>query len=162
MYLHELTPAPGAHRRRRRVARGIAGKGGKTAGRGTKGQRARASVRPGFEGGQLPLTQRVPKLRGFANPFRVAYNVVNLDALDAVEGDEVTPATLEAAGLVHHGGLVKVLARGSVGRPLHVSAHAFSRAAAAAIEAAGGRVTVLEPPDGARRPPASGNALANR
>ena len=99
MKLHDLKPPPGATRPRRRVGRGIAGKGGKTAGRGMKGQRARDTVKPGFEGGQLPLKQRIPKLKGFKNPFRVEYNVVNLDALDATEGDEVNPETLRAAGL---------------------------------------------------------------
>ena len=94
MKLHELAPPPGSHRRARRVGRGIAGKGGKTAGRGTKGQGARDNVQPGFEGGQLPLMQRIPKLRGFKNPFRVEYTPVNLDALEALGGDEVTPETL--------------------------------------------------------------------
>ena len=162
MQLHELSPAPGANRHRRRVARGIAGKGGKTAGRGTKGQNARGSVKPGFEGGQLPLTQRIPKLRGFANPFRVEYNVVNLDVLEAAAVDEITPDTLRAAGLVHHKGLVKVLGGGELHRRVQVSAHAFSRSAVAAIEAAGGSATVLPLPFGDRRPPVRGNALANR
>src|SRR5579862_564282 len=100
MKLHELAPAPGAHRGRRRVARGTAGKGGKTAGRGTKGQLARNKVKPGFEGGQLPLTQRIPKLRGFKNPFRVEYNVVNLDDLVGLEQDEVNLDVLRKSGLV--------------------------------------------------------------
>ncbi len=162
MQLHDLAPAPGAHRKRRRVGRGTGGKGGKTAGRGTKGQLARGSVKPGFEGGQLPLTQRIPKLKGFANPFRVEYNVVNLDVLEAAEGNEVTPDTLRAAGLVHHKGLVKVLGRGDLSRSLQVSAHAFSKSAVQAIEAAGGSVLVVPPPYGDRRPPVKGNALANR
>ena len=162
MQLHELAPAPGAHRARRRVARGTAGKGGKTAGRGTKGQNARGSVKPGFEGGQLPLTQRIPKLRGFANPFRAEYNVVTLDVLEASGAAEVTPESLREAGLVHHKGLVKILGGGALSRPIRVAAHAFSRPAAAAIEAAGGTTTVVPPPFGDRRPPAKGNALANR
>jgi large subunit ribosomal protein L15 len=162
MKIHDLQPAPGSSRARRRVGRGIAGKGGKTAGRGTKGQGARDTVKPGFEGGQLPLTQRVPKLKGFKNPFRVEYTVVNLDTLASVEGDEVTPDSLRHAGLVHKHGLVKVLGRGEVTRPLQVSAHGFSRSAVSAIEAAGGRVTVLPPPFGHGRPPARGNALTNR
>src|SRR5205807_8295651 len=91
---HDLKPAPGSHRQRKRVGRGIGGKGGKTAGRGMKGQGARSSVKPWFEGGQLPLTQRVPKLKGFKNPFRVEYAVVNLDTLATYEGDEVSPDTL--------------------------------------------------------------------
>ena len=89
--VHDLKPAPGSTRERRRVGRGIGGKGGKTAGRGTKGQNARNSVRPGFEGGQMPLSRRVPKLKGFKNPFRVEYTVVNLDALETFDGTEVTP-----------------------------------------------------------------------
>jgi large subunit ribosomal protein L15 len=162
MKIHDLAPAPGAHRSRRRVARGTAGKGGKTAGRGTKGQNARGSVKPGFEGGQLPLTQRIPKLRGFKNPFRVEYNVVNLDALAALEVDQIDPEMLRNAGLVHHKGLVKVLGRGELERAVHVHAHAFSKTAADAIVAAGGSVTVVPKPFGDRRPPAKGNALANR
>lgn len=162
MKVHELAPAPGSHRPRRRVARGIGGKGGKTAGRGTKGQKARNQIRPRFEGGQLPLTQRIPKLRGFANPFRIEYNVVNLGVLEDMEETEITPESLKAAGIVHHKGLVKVLGGGSMSRPVNVSAHAFSRSAVAAIEAAGGTVTVVEKPYGDRRPPAQGNALANR
>ena len=162
MQLHELSPAPGANRARRRVGRGTGGKGGKTAGRGTKGQNARGSVKPGFEGGQLPLTQRIPKLRGFANPFRVEYNVVNLDVLEASGEDEVTPESLRAAGLVHHKGLVKVLGGGALTRRVSVSAHAFSKSAVSAIEAAGGSATVVPSPYGDRRPPVKGNALANR
>jgi len=158
---HDLKPAPGAHRDRKRVGRGIGGKGGKTAGRGSKGQRARSKVPPWFEGGQLPLTQRVPKLKGFKNPFRVEYVVVNLDALATFEGDEVSPETLRAAGLVHKHGLVKVLGRGQLERALRVSAHAFSKTASQAITAAGGTVNVLPKPFGVR-PPARGNALTNR
>src|SRR5437763_5158833 len=112
MKVHDLKPAPGANRSRKRGGRGIGGKGGKTAGRGTKGQGARNNIKPGFEGGQLPLMQRIPKLKGFKNPFRVEYVVVNLDTLEAFEGDEVSPETLRARGLVHKHGLVKVLGRG--------------------------------------------------
>jgi large subunit ribosomal protein L15 len=162
MKVHDLAPAPGAHKSKRRIARGIAGKGGKTGGRGTKGAKARDTVKPGFEGGQLPLTQRIPKLRGFANPFRIEYNVVNLDQLDAIEDDDVTPESLKAAGIVHHKGLVKVLGGGEIHRAVRVSAHAFSETARAAIEAAGGTATVVAKPFGDRRPPAKGNALANR
>ena len=158
---HDLKPAPGAHRERKRVGRGTGGKGGKTAGRGTKGQRARNTVKPWFEGGQLPLTQRVPKLKGFKNPFRVEYVVVNLDTLATFEGDVASPETLRAAGLVHKHGLVKVLGRGQLDRPLRVSAHAFSKSASQAITAAGGTVDVLPLPF-ATRPPARGNALTNR
>ena len=162
MKVHDLHPAPGSTQSRRRVGRGIAGKGGKTAGRGTKGQGARGQIKPGFEGGQLPLTQRIPKLKGFKNPFRVEYNVINLDTLEEFDGDVVSPETLRAKGLVHKHGLVKVLGRGSVSRGLTVSAHAFSKSATAAIEAAGGRVEVLPLPFGHGRPPAKGNALTNR
>ena len=158
---HDLKPPAGAHRDRKRVGRGIGGKGGKTAGRGSKGQGARSKVPPWFEGGQLPLTQRVPKLKGFKNPFRVEYVVVNLDALATFEGDEVSPETLRAAGLVHKHGLVKVLGRGQLERALRVSAHAFSKSASQAITAAGGTVDVLPKPF-AVRPPARGNALTNR
>ncbi len=162
MKLHELAPPPGANRPKRRVGRGIGGKGGKTAGRGHKGQGARDTVPVGFEGGQLPLMQRIPKLRGFKNPFRVEYTPVNLDALADLDGDQVTPASLVAAGLVRPGALVKVLGRGTVSRPLRVSAHAFSASAEAAIVAAGGSVERVPLPFGHGRPPAMGNALTNR
>jgi large subunit ribosomal protein L15 len=162
MKVHELRPPAGAHRRGRRVGRGIAGKGGKTAGRGTKGQGARDTVKPGFEGGQLPLAQRIPKLKGFRNPFRVSYSVVNLDTLETFAGDVVSPATLEAAGLVGKRALVKVLGRGELTRKLRVEVHAVSATARRAIEAAGGQVELLAPPFGHGRPPARGNALTNR
>ena len=162
MKIHDLKPAPGSSRPKQRVGRGTGGKGGKTAGRGTKGQNARNSVKPGFEGGQLPLTQRVPKLKGFKNPFRVEYAVVNLDTLQEAPGDEVTPDTLRAGGLVHKHGLVKVLGRGELTRAVRVRAHAFSRSAEQAITAAGGSVEVLPPPFGRGRPAARGNALTNR
>ena len=161
MKIHDLAPAPGSTHPRRRVGRGTGGKGGKTAGRGTKGQGARNNIKPGFEGGQLPLAQRIPKLKGFKNPFRVEYVVVNLDALEAFDGDVVSPETLRAVGLVHKHGLVKVLGRGELTRKLTVSAHAFSEAAQAAITGAGGTVTVLDPPFRGR-PAAKGNALTNR
>jgi large subunit ribosomal protein L15 len=162
MQLHDLAPAPGSRRPRRRVGRGTGGKGGKTAGRGTKGQHARNTVKPGFEGGQLPLSQRIPKLRGFANPFRVEYNVINLDILEGLEDTTVDPEILKTKGLVQHKGLVKVLGRGELTRAVHVSAHAFSKSAKEAITAAGGTVTVVASPYGDRRPPVRGNALANR
>ena len=162
MKIHDLQPAPGSTRPRRRVGRGIAGKGGKTAGRGTKGQGARDNVKPGFEGGQLPLAQRVPKLKGFKNPFRVEYNVVNLDSLAALGGEVITPDTLRQAGLVHKHGLVKILGRGELGRRVTVEAHAVSRSAERAITEAGGSVRILPPPFGHGRPPAKGNALTNR
>ncbi|MFN8035033.1 MAG: 50S ribosomal protein L15 [Acidimicrobiia bacterium] len=163
MKLHDLKPAPGSRTAKRRVGRGIAGKGGKTAGRGTKGQGARNTMKPGFEGGQTPLARRTPKAKGFKNPFRVEYAVVNLDTLDAFDaGAVVDPASLRARGLVAKQGLVKVLARGELSKPLTVRAHGFSKAAAAAVEAAGGTVETLPSPWGDRRPPARGNALTNR
>jgi large subunit ribosomal protein L15 len=162
MKLHDLRPPVGSTRPKRRVGRGIAGKGGKTAGRGTKGQGARDTVPIGFEGGQLPLAQRIPKLKGFKNPFRVEYNVINLDTLQEFDRDVVSPETLRTRGLVHKHGLVKVLGRGELNRSLQVSAHAFSRAATAAIESSGGTVEVLPLPFGHGRPPARGNALTNR
>ena len=162
MHVHDLAPSPGSNTAKRRVGRGTSGRRGKTAGRGTKGQGARGSVKPGFEGGQLPLTQRIPKLRGFVNPFRVEYNVVNLDDLEGFTGNDVNPATLRAAGLVHKKGLVKILGRGELKRALNIEAHAYSESARASVTAAGGTATVLELPNGGARPPARGNALANR
>jgi len=162
--IHDLKPAPGAHREAKRVGRGIGGKGGKTAGRGTKGQGARNNIKPGFEGGQTPLHRRVPKAKGFRNPFRVEYHVVNLDTFEGFEaGSTVDPDTLRAKGLVAKRGLVKVLGRGDVTKALTVKAHAFSQAARDAITAAGGTVEVIPAPWGDRRPPAgSNNALTNR
>ena len=162
MKLHELSAPKGARKQRHRVGRGIAGKGGKTAGRGTKGQHARDTVPNGFEGGQLPLMQRIPKLKGFKNPFRVEYVVVNLDTLEAFDGTDVTPETLRAKGLVHKHGLVKVLGRGELTKKVSVKAHAFSKSAEQAITAAGGSVEVLPPPFGNGRPPAKGNQHTNR
>ncbi|MGH9171373.1 MAG: 50S ribosomal protein L15 [Acidimicrobiales bacterium] len=162
MRVHDLAPAAGSHKSGKRVARGIAGKGGKTAGRGTKGQNARSKVKLGFEGGQTNLSQRIPKLRGFANPFRIEYNVVNLGDLGSLEESEITVELLKSKGICHHKGFVKVLGGGELGRAVNVSAHAFSQSATEAIEAAGGSVTVVAKPFGDRRPPAKGNALANR
>ncbi|NNE74562.1 MAG: 50S ribosomal protein L15 [Acidimicrobiales bacterium] len=160
--VHDLQPAPGSRKRAKRVGRGIGGKGGKTAGRGSKGQRARNTVRVGFEGGQMPLHQRVPKLRGFNNPFRVDYQAINLDTIDATGLDTVSPASLYEKGLISKGALVKVLGRGEVTRAVTVKAHAFSKSAEAAITAAGGTVELLAKPYGERRPPAQGNHLTNR
>src|SRR5580704_2357303 len=109
MKLHDLAPPAGATKAKRRVGRGTGGKGHKTAGRGTKGQNARNSVPAGFEGGQLPLMQRIPKLKGFKNPFRVEYTPVNVGALAEVPGNEITLESLVAAGLCRKGALVKVL-----------------------------------------------------
>jgi large subunit ribosomal protein L15 len=162
MRVDELKPAPGSTRARRRVGRGIGGHGGKTAGRGTKGQKARNTVPRGFEGGQMPLKQRVPKLKGFNNPFRIEYQGINLDVLEASGLTEVSPETLHARGLTHKGALVKILGRGEVSRAVQVKAHAFSKVAERAITAAGGTVEVLPLPYASGRPPAKGNQFTNR
>lgn len=162
MHIHDLAPAPGSKKNAKRVGRGIGGKGGKTAGRGTKGQSARRQIRPGFEGGQTPLHRRTPKAKGFRNPFRVEYTAVNLDTLNTVDATDIDPAVLYNSGLVGKGDLVKVLARGEITRAITLKVHGSSKAATAAIEAAGGSVEILPLPWGDRRPPASGNALTNR
>jgi large subunit ribosomal protein L15 len=160
--IHDLKPAEGSNRRRKRVGRGIGGKGGKTAGRGTKGQGARNTIPARFEGGQMPLHMRVPKLRGFNNPFRVEYQAINLDNITESGLDSVDPVSLLSKGLVSKGALVKVLGRGTIDRAVTVRAHAFSKSAEAAITAAGGTVEVLPLPWGDRRPPAKGNQFTNR
>jgi large subunit ribosomal protein L15 len=163
MKIHDLKPAPGSTKVKRRGGRGIGGKGGKTAGRGSKGQGARNTVSPRFEGGQTPLHRRTPKSKGFTNPFRVEYHVVNLKTLETLDaGSEVTPESLREHGLVAKRGLVKVLGQGELTKALTVRAHAFSGAAVRAIEAAGGTTHVIPLPWGDRRPPARGNALTNR
>jgi large subunit ribosomal protein L15 len=162
MKVHDLQPPAGSNRSAKRVGRGIGGKGGKTAGRGTKGQKARGQVPLAFEGGQMPLHMRVPKLKGFTNPFRVEYQAVNLDTLEASGLDDVSPESLHAKGLVGKDALVKVLARGELTRAVTVKAHAFSKAAEDAIAAAGGTVERLPLPWGDRRPPAKGNQFTNR
>jgi len=136
--VHHLRPAPGAKTPKTRVGRGDGSKG-KTAGRGTKGSKARGQVPARFEGGQMPLHMRLPKLRGFTNPFRTTYQVVNLDKLTALypQGGEVTVEDLVAKGAVRKGELVKVLGTGEAGAKLQVSAHAFSASAREKIEAAG-------------------------
>ncbi len=161
MRVDDLSPAPGAKQAKRRVGRGIGGRRGKTAGRGTKGQHARGTVARGFEGGQMPLKQRVPKLKGFNNPFRVEYQAINLDVLEALSEADITPEVLHAHGLTHKGALVKVLARGEITRAVNVSVHGVSKAAEAAIVAAGGTVTLLPPPHRVR-PAAQGNQFTNR
>ena len=164
MRVDELAPAPGSTKNKKRVGRGIGGKGGKTAGAGTKGQksRGRGKVARGFEGGQMPLKQRVPKLKGFNNPFRVEYSPVNLDQLNELAEGTVTPEVLVAAGLVRKGTLVKVLARGEITVAVNLTAHAVSKAADAAITAAGGSVTLLPLPFKQGRPPVKGNQFTNR
>ncbi len=161
MKVHDLQPDEGSRKRAKRVGRGIGGKGGKTAGRGSKGQRARNTVRVGFEGGQLPLQQRVPKLRGFDNPFRVEYQAINLDTIAESGLSEVAPEALFAKGLIGKDALVKVLGRGELSVAVTVKAHAFSKSAEAAITAAGGSIEKLPLPF-AVRPPSSGNQHMNR
>lgn len=143
MKLHHLRPAEGARKERTRVGRGRAGKRGKTAGRGTKGWGARHNPKLGFEGGQMPLQRRVPKLKGFTNPGRVEYAVVNVGVLAQVFDGEVDPRSLLEHGLVRKGRPVKILARGELDKALTVRAHAFSGAAQAKIEGAGGRAELL-------------------
>jgi large subunit ribosomal protein L15 len=164
MRVDQLAPSPGSTKSKQRVGRGIGGKGGKTAGRGTKGQqsRGRGKVARGFEGGQMPLKQRVPKLKGFNNPFRVEYSPVNLDQLAACGESIVDPEVLVAKGLVRKGTFVKVLARGEITTKVDVTAHGVSKAAEAAINAAGGSVTLLPLPFKQGRPPVKGNQFTNR
>lgn len=144
MRQNELSPAPGSRKERKRVGRGNGSGHGTYSGRGSKGQKSRSGFRmkPGFEGGQLPLIRRLPRKRGFTNIFRVEYNIVNLDKLSLFEaGSEVTPERLLAAGVVkslRHP--VKILAGGDISYPLSVKADKFSAAARAKIEAAGGTV----------------------
>jgi large subunit ribosomal protein L15 len=137
--VHHLRPAPGAHKPKDRVGRGEGSKG-KTAGRGTKGTKARYQVSARFEGGQMPLHMRLPKLRGFHNPFRVSYQIVNLDKLSELypSGGEVTVSDLVAKGAVRKRQPVKILGSGEVSVALQVTAHAFSDSARSKLEAAGG------------------------
>jgi large subunit ribosomal protein L15 len=142
--LHHLRPAPGAKTAKTRVGRGEGGKG-KTAGRGTKGSKARNQIPDRFEGGQMPLHMRLPKLKGFRNPFRVEYQVVNLGRLAELypEGGDVTPEDLAAKGAVRPNAPVKILGGGELGVAVQVSAHAFSATARDKIAAAGGTTTEL-------------------
>ncbi len=161
MKIHDLKPDEGSRKRAKRVGRGIGGKGGKTAGRGHKGQHARNTVRLGFEGGQLPLQIRTPKLRGFTNPFRVEYQAINLDTIAESGLSEITPELLFGKGLIGKGALVKVLGRGTLTGAVTVKAHAFSKSAEAAITAAGGSTELIPLPFSVR-PPAAGNQHQNR
>ena len=161
MKLHDLTPPKGSTHAKRRVGRGIAGKGGKTAGRGTKGQKARTQIPAGFEGGQQPILARAPKLRGFTNPFRVSYTPVNLDALEVLGLAEVTPEVLVQHGLAQKGDLVKILAR--------VHHHGDPGRRARVLKVRGRRDRGSRwldradpPPFGHGRPPARGNQHTNR
>src|SRR3954454_17597589 len=138
MKIHDLRPAPGSNAKGIRVGRGTGGRRGKTAGRGTKGQGSRGAIKLNFEGGQMPLHMRVPKLKGFNNPFRVEYQAINLDVIDGCGLDDITPESLHAHGLVHKGALVKVLGRGKISPAVAVKAQASSNTAEPAITAAGG------------------------
>lgn len=145
MRLHELKPAQGSRQKKTRRGRGLGSGLGKTAGRGHKGQKARSggSIRPGFEGGQMPLQRRLPK-RGFTNPFRVEFEVVNLGDLNVFEaGSTVTIDLLKKHRLVRRNLPVKILGDGSLDRPLTVQANAFSKTALEKIEAASGRAEVV-------------------
>ncbi len=146
MKLHHLKPAEGAKRPRRRVGRGRAGGQGKTAGRGTKGWGARHTPKLGFEGGQMPLVRRVPKLKGFRNPTRKEFAVVNVERLGAAfeAGAEVTPEVLRERGLIGDSLPVKVLGRGELDHALTVRTHAISASARAKIEQAGGTVQLVD------------------
>jgi len=162
MRVDQIGPKHGAKKSRKRVGRGIGGKGGKTAGRGTKGQYARNTVARGFEGGQMPLKQRVPKLKGFNNPFRIEYQAVNLHTLEDLTETEITPEVLYSHGLISKGCFIKILGRGELNRQVSVSAHAVSKTAEAAITAKGGSVTIIPLPYASGRPPAKGNQFTNR
>jgi large subunit ribosomal protein L15 len=143
--IHDLKPAPGSKRAKMRVGRGEGSKG-KTAGRGTKGTKARKNVSPAFEGGQMPIHMRLPKLRGFRNPFRTEYQVVNIGDVARLfpEGGSVGVEELVAAGAVRKGQLVKVLGNGDLGGvKLDITVNAFSASAVAKISAAGGTTTTL-------------------
>jgi large subunit ribosomal protein L15 len=145
MKLHHLRPARGAVRPRRRVGRGKAAGQGKTAGRGTKGLLARHNPKLGFEGGQMPMQRRIPHLKGFTNPNRVEFAVVNVSRLEEAfdPGAEVTPEVLHERRMVRKGMLVKVLGHGELGKALTVRAHAVSASARAKIEQAGGTVQII-------------------
>ena len=143
--VHHLRPAPGARTAKIRVGRGEGGRRGKTAGRGTKGTKARYQVPAGFQGGTTPLHMRFPKLRGFKNPFRVEFQVVNLDTIEALfpEGGTITVEDLVAKNAVRKNQPVKVLGNGDITVAVQVSAHAFSASAKEKIAAAGGSTTTL-------------------
>ena len=146
MNLHELKPAPGSRRKRKRIGRGPGSGTGKTAGRGEKGQKSRSgySAKRGFEGGQMPLHRRLPK-RGFTNIFRTEYRTLNVEQLNRFEaGSELTPESLQESGLLRKGRLgVKILGNGELSIALTVRAHKFTKSAVRKIEAAGGKAEVL-------------------
>ena len=146
MKIHHLKPAPGAHKAKTRKGRGEAAGKGKTAGRGTKGSGARRTIPVGFEGGQMPLQRRLPKLPGFTPRNRVEYATVNVGKLDATfdDGAEVTPDELRAKGLIRRGDApVKILGDGELSKKLTIAAHAFTQTARSKVEAGGGTVREL-------------------
>ena len=157
MHLHELKPAKGARHKTKRVGRGTGSGHGKTSGRGQKGQNARSQgFRLGFEGGQMPLAQRIPKLPGFKNPFKKVYAVVNLSKLSRFQdGARVDAEALLHAGLIKPGAQIKILGAGRLKRKLTVETHAISNSAREAIEKAGGTVTVLNAPRAEEEKPQS-------
>lgn len=142
---HDLKAPEGSHKARKRVGRGESAGGGKTAGRGTKGTKARGKVAPFFEGGQMPLTRRVPKLKGFKPPHVLDYEPVNVGALERIETASIGPEELRRAGLLGSRNPVKILGSGDVDRALTVRAHAFSESARRKIEGAGGSAELIEP-----------------
>jgi large subunit ribosomal protein L15 len=145
LQLHHLRPPDGSKKTKIRVGRGEAGRRGKTAGRGTKGTKARNTVRPGFEGGRVPLQRRIPTLRGFKNPNKEVFSVVNVEDLNMFAANStVTSATLKADGLAKKKGRVKVLGDGEIDRALKVQVHAVSASAKTKIEAAGGSVEIID------------------
>lgn len=145
LQLHHLRPPDGSKKTKIRVGRGEAGRRGKTAGRGTKGTKARNTVRPGFEGGRVPLQRRIPTLRGFKNPNKEVFAVVNVEDLNMFAANStVTSATLKADGLAKKKGRVKVLGDGEIDRALKVQVHAVSASAKTKIEAAGGSVEIID------------------
>ena len=152
---HDLRPSPGSNKARKRVGRGEGSGRGKTAGRGTKGTKARGSVHTFFEGGQMPIARRLPKLKGFTPPNKKVYGAVNVGDLASVEGSEIGPDELRASGLVHkRDKLIKVLGVGEVDRALTVSAHAFSATARSKIEGAGGTAQIVSAvPAGSKKAP---------
>lgn len=161
--VHDLAPSEGEKHAKKRVGRGISGKGGKTAGRGSKGQHARNNVFAGFEGGQVPTYRRSPKAKGFKNPFRVEYLSLNLDMINEAfnSGDSIDPGQMRTAGILKKQGFVKVLGRGKIEKAITVKAHAFSASAKSAIEAAGGTCEIVPLPWGQSRRPSQGSQHTN-
>lgn len=145
LQLHDLKPAPGSKKRKIRVGRGEAGRRGKTAGRGTKGQKARSKVPAWFEGGRTPIHRQLPQLKGFKNPNKVVFNPVNVGDLDRFDaGTEITPDLLRSSGLAKKKGPIKVLGNGELETSLTVKVHAASGSARSKIESAGGTVELIE------------------